>query len=208
MEKLATTYVRLADNHFARKHFDPAVELYQQALQLRTALKLSPILIAKPNILIGNAYAYKKQYATAKTFFSIAKDTLVGVADAAEMLVDLEEKIAMCSAGNLNIVPVTTNDNTADIADAGATMRNQLASDITREISEVTAELVEVANSLDATSSISTGRVPPNMESNSTTLASTDLVGDVAQNTGRRTRAVASKLASVITTHTVVFLLP
>ena len=95
------------------------MELYQQALQLRTALKLSPPLIAETNICIGNAYTYKEQYATAKTFFLIAKDVLADAGDAVEMLADLDKKIGMCSVGDLNIVGDAAEAADADTADAG-----------------------------------------------------------------------------------------
>ena len=141
-KKLAATYIRLADNSCERILIDPAVELYQQALQLRTALKLSPTLVAETNICIGNAYTYKEQYATAKTFFLIAKDTLADATDATEMLADLEGKIGMCSVGNLNIVPDAA-DADADTGDAGATTHEAAApaAPTTRKREEIEAKI-------------------------------------------------------------------
>lgn len=147
-KKLAATYIRLGDNSCERILIDPGVELYQQALQLRTALKLSPALIAETNMCIGNAYTYKEQYATAKTFFSIAKDTLAGDTDAAEMLADLDKKIRMCSVGNLNIVPDSADADTAhadsahaDTAVAANTSDEAVASPTTRKREDIEAKI-------------------------------------------------------------------
>lgn len=108
--KLAEINIRLADNNCERLLIDAAVELYQQALKLRTALKLAPQLIAETNICIGNAYTYKEQYKTAKKFYLIAKEELSGVSGLETMLSELQNKIGSCSVGNLNIVAEASDD--------------------------------------------------------------------------------------------------
>lgn len=135
---MAATYIRLADNSCERVLIEPGVELYKQALQLRTALKLAPQLIAETNICIGNAYTYKQEYATAKSFFLIAKEALAGASDdGGAMLADLDKKIAMCSCGNLNIV----DDDAADAPAASEAAEAAAAAPTIRKREDTAAKI-------------------------------------------------------------------
>ena len=120
------------------------MELYQQALQLRTALKLSPPLIAEPSICIGNAYTYKEQYGTAKTFFVAAKGVLADADNAVEMLADLDKKIGMCSVGDLNIVAdaaESADAESAHAATADASEAEVVIAPKTRKREEIAAKI-------------------------------------------------------------------